>query len=357
MDTMKAAYYYGIGDLRVEEAPMPAIASDELLVRVTACAVCGTDNRIYKFGHFKIPRGLKRVLGHETFGEVAQVGSAVRTFSVGDRVAIAPNVGCGTCHMCIQGFNQLCPTYEAFGISLDGGFEEYMRVPASGLGNVAKVPAAVSDEVAVLIEPLSCVYNAYEAHRPVPGDTVLVIGAGPIGALHVMLNKLAGGRIIVADISRTRLQEMERFGADFLIASSDIDLGQEVERITAGRGADVVITACSVPEMQGLALEVAGCHGRVSLFGGMPKGRENVTLNTNLIHYKELFVTATTGSSIQDFHNAIRILSSGEINAAGLITARFSLEDIAGAFDYAARGAGLKAAVMPGLRAGVREVA
>jgi threonine dehydrogenase-like Zn-dependent dehydrogenase len=205
----------------------------------------------------------------------------------------------------------------------------------------------VSDDVAVLIEPLSCVYNAYEAHRTVPGDTVLIIGAGPIGALHLMLNKLAGGRIIIADISRIRLQEMERFGADFLVASSEVDLKQEVERITGGRGADVVITACSVPEMQALALEVAGCHGRVSLFGGMPKGRENVTLNTNLIHYKELFVTATTGSSIQDFHNAIRILSSGAITASGLVTARFSLDDITAAFDYAARGAGLKAVVMP----------
>ena len=351
---MKAAYYYGISDLRVEEASVPAITTDELLIRIVACAVCGTDNRIYKFGHFKIPRGVKRVLGHETFGEVAQVGAAVRGFAIGDRVAIAPNIGCGSCHMCRQGFNQLCPTYEAFGISLDGGFAEYMKVPAAALGNVAKVPDAVSDEEAVLIEPLSCVFNAYEAHRTVPGDTVLIIGAGPIGALHVMLNKLAGGRIIVADIAETRLREMEKYGADVLIHSSEVDLKQEMARITEGRGADVVITACSVPAMQALALEIAGCHGRVSLFGGMPKEKENVILNTNLIHYKELFVTATTGSSLQDFHSALRILSSGQISAAGLVTARFSLEETAAAFDYAAQGVGLKALVMPSPKAPAR---
>jgi L-iditol 2-dehydrogenase len=344
---MKAAFFYDIGDLRIEDAPLPAIHDDELLVKITACAVCGTDNRIYNFGHFKIPRGVKRVLGHETCGEVAQVGANITSFAIGDRVAIAPNIGCGRCHMCIQGFNQLCPTYEAFGISLDGGFAEYMKIPANATGNVARIPDTVSDEEAVLIEPLSCVYNAYEAHRTVPGDTVLIIGAGPIGALHAILNKLAGGRIIVADISEIRLGMMKKYGADVLIHSSAVDLKSEMDRITGGRGADVVITACSVPAMQTLALEVAGCHGRVSFFGGLPKGKENVTLNTNLIHYKELFVTATTGSSMQDFHSAIRILSTGQIHAGSLVTARFSLADTAAAFEYAAQGAGLKALVTP----------
>ena len=133
------------------------------------------------------------MLGHETFGEVAQVGAAVTGFSIGGsgrdrsqrRLRQLP-------HVQVQGFNQLCPTYEAFGISLDGGFAEYMRVPASALGNVAKVPTRCATRRAVLIEPLSCVFNAYEAHRTVPGDTVLIIGAGPIGALHAMLNKLQG---------------------------------------------------------------------------------------------------------------------------------------------------------------------
>jgi L-iditol 2-dehydrogenase len=342
---MKAAFYYGVGDIRVEEVPVPEIGEDELLVKVKACAVCGTDNRIYRYGHFKIPVGVKRVLGHEVCGVVEKAGPKVKRFAEGDRVAIAPNIGCGSCHMCIQGFNQLCPTYEAFGISIDGGFAQYMRIPAGAIGNVAKIPDNVSDREAVLIEPLSCVYNAYEAHRTVPGDTVLIIGAGPIVALHALLNKRAGGRVIVADLSAVRLAEMEKYGADEVIHTAEVDLRSEMNRITSGRGADVVITACSVPEMQALALEIAGCHGRVSLFGGMPRGKEIVALNTNLIHYKELLVTATTGSSMLDFHNAIRILSAGNFEVAPLLSAVFSLGETVAAFEYAAKGLGMKALV------------
>jgi len=344
---MKAAVYYGVGDIRVEEAPIPEVGETELLVRVKACAVCGTDNRIYRHGHFKIPSGEKRILGHETCGEIAKAGARVRRFAAGDRVAIAPNIGCGSCHLCIQGFNQLCPVYEAFGISVDGGFAQYMRIPAGAIDNVVRIPDHVSYREAVLIEPLSCVYNAYEAHKTVPGDTVLIIGAGPIGALHALLNKRAGGRVIVADLSAARLAAVRKYGVDCIIQSSEVDLKAEISRLTSGRGADVVITACSVPEMQALALELAGCHGRVSLFGGLPQGKQMVALNTNLIHYKELFVTATTGSSMLDFHNAVRILSAGGSELASLVTGIFPLEKTIEAFEYAAKGLGMKALVAP----------
>jgi threonine dehydrogenase-like Zn-dependent dehydrogenase len=344
---MKAALYYGVGDIRVEELPVPEIDEGELLVRVKACAVCGTDNRIYRSGHFRIPAGVRRVLGHETCGEIAKAGAKVRRFRAGDRVAIAPNIGCGCCHMCIQGFNQLCPSYEAFGISLDGGFAQYLRVPAGAVGNVVQIPAQVSYRQAVLIEPLSCVYNAYEAYKTVPGDMVLIIGAGPIGALHALLNKTAGGTVVVADLSADRLAAVRKYGAAHLIQSSDVDLKSEIAKITSGRGADVVITACSVPEMQALALELAGYHGRVCLFGGLPQGKELVALNTNLIHYKELLVTATTGSSMQDFHAAARILASGSFEVGSLITGIFPLEKTVAAFQYAAQGLGMKALVAP----------
>ena len=344
---MKAAVFHGMNDLRVDEVPRPRIDETEILVKVRAVAVCGTDNRIYRFGHFRIPTGTRRVLGHEVSGEVVEVGARVRDFAKGDRVAVAPNVGCGTCHLCVQGFHQLCPANEAFGITLDGGFEEYMKVPAFALGNVAKIPAAMGFEEATLIEPLSCVFNAYEAHRTVPGDTVCVIGAGPIGTLHVLMNKMAGGRIVVVDLSPPRLEAIMEAGADFVVNSAEVDLTARMLEITGGRGADVVITALSVPEMQQAALEIAGAHGRVCFFGGMPKEKENVTLNTNLIHYKELMVTATTGSSIQDFHNALRIIATGHLDVKSLITARFPLGDTVAAFDYASAGKGLKAVVVP----------
>ena len=346
---MKTALFYGIGDIRIEEINMHEIQRNEILIKVKACAICGTDIRIFKFGHFKIPGGCKRVLGHEIAGEIVKVGTEVEGYEVGMRVAAAPNIGCGTCPVCIQGFNQLCPDYEAFGISLDGGFQEYMIVPSHAIkaGNVIPIPDNISFGEAVLAEPLSCCYNSYKALRTEPGDTVLVVGAGPIGALHIMLNKLAGAsKIIAADISRERLQLMKSFGADVLINSGDVNLVNEVMRETGGIGANVIITACSVPDLQKQALEMAAAHGRINFFGGLPKGKEEVCLNTNLIHYKELTALGTTGSSILHFHKALEIISSGSIDVKPLISATFGMEDTLKAFEYAASGRGMKVLVV-----------
>ncbi|MCX7709211.1 MAG: zinc-dependent dehydrogenase [Clostridia bacterium] len=346
---MKAAYFYGVGDIRIEEVEIPKISEDEILIKVKSCAVCGTDLRISKFGHFKIPQGTKRVLGHEIAGEIVEVGSKVKGYTVGMRVATPPNIGCGTCPACIQGFNQMCPDYEAFGISLDGGFQEYMKIPAYAIkaGNVVKIPDGLSFEEASIAEPLSCCYNSYKALNTVPGDTVLVIGAGPIGALHVMMNKLAGAtKVIAADISQDRLDEMKSLGADVVVNSAQTDLAEAVKKETNGAGANVIITACSVPDLQRQALEMAAVHGRINFFGGLPKGKEEVTLNTNLIHYKELIALGTTGSSISDYYKSLQIIASGKVNAKALVSATFSVEDTVKAFEFAAAGKGMKALVV-----------
>jgi threonine dehydrogenase-like Zn-dependent dehydrogenase len=348
---LKAAYYYGIGDMRLEETSVPHITGDDLLLRVRAAAICGTDLRILKAGHFKIPEGSRRVLGHEIAGEIVEVGANVTGYSVGDRVAALPNVGCGHCPWCLKGLNQLCPDYEAFGISYDGGFQEYMRVPGRAVqrGNIIKIPATLSYIEAALTEPLSCAYNAYESLRTAPGDTVLIMGAGPIGACHVMISRVAGaGRIIVAGRTDARLDMVRPFGADFTVNSAHTDLTRTVMELTDGIGADVVITACSVPEVQAQALELAARGGRVNFFGGLPKGQEIVPLNTNLIHYKELQVGATTGSSVLDFHQAMRIAAAGKIHLSGLATGLFPLDQLHKAFDYAAGSQGMKAVVVMG---------
>lgn len=346
---MKAAYYYGIGDIRVEETDVPKITEDEILIKVSACAICGTDLRIFKFGHFKIPQDMKRVLGHEVAGEIIEIGEKVKGYSVGMRVATPPNIGCGACPACIQGFNHMCPDYEAFGISVDGGFQEYMKVPAIAIkaGNIVKIPDNISYEEAAIAEPLSCCYNSYRALKTVPGDVVLVVGAGPIGALHVMINKLAGAaKIIVSDISQDRLDEIKSLGADVVVNSSRESLPDIVKNETNGMGADVIITACSVPDLQKQALEMAAVHGRINFFGGLPKGKEEVTLNTNLIHYKELITLGTTGSSISDYYKSMHIIASGKINVKALVSATFSMDETVKAFEYAASGKGMKAIVI-----------
>lgn len=346
---MKAAVYHGLGDIRLENIAIPEITDDEILVKIKACAICGTDLRIYKFGHFKIPEGTSRILGHEIAGEIAKVGKNVKGYWPGMRVAVPPNVGCGTCPMCIEGYNQLCPTYEAFGISYNGGFAEYMRVPANAIerGNVVPIPDCLSFEEAAMTEPFSCTYNSYQALQTKPGDTVLIIGAGPIGACHVMVNRLAGAtKIIVADVSDTRLSEIKHFGADLVVNSAKEDLAAFVLSNNEGKGADIIITACSVPDVQGQALELAATHGKINFFGGMPKGKELVTLNTNHIHYKELIVLGTTGSSMKDYYQSLKIAASGRIPLKDLATGRFAIDDVNQAFDYAAKGQGMKAIIV-----------
>ncbi len=346
---MKVAYYYGIGDIRMEEKKVPDIKENEILIKVRACAVCGTDLRIFKFGHFKIPQGTKRVLGHEIAGEIAAVGTNVKGYKVGEKVAVPPNIGCGKCRECMKGKNQLCAQYEAFGISLDGGFQEYMVVPdfAVASGAVFSVPEGLSFEEAALAESFSCVYNAFDSLKTSPGDTVLVIGAGPIGNMHVIINKLAGAtKIMVADINMKRLEESEKFGADVIIDTSKQDIVEMVKQNTDGLGADVVITACSVPDLQATALELAATCGRINFFGGLPLGKEYVTLNTNLIHYKELSVLATTGSSKDDFYKTLHILASGRISLKPLISHRYKIENINEAFKMAASGDAMKVFVV-----------
>ena len=345
---MKAAYLWGNEDLRVEEVPVPKIGDREMLLKVKIACICGTDQRIYRFGHFKIPAGTKRVLGHEFAGELVEVGKDVTGYAVGQRVSAAPNIGCGHCDMCARGFNHMCPDYEAFGISCDGGFEEYMVIPENAIlrGNVCILPDDLSYEEAALAEPLSCVFNAFEMLHTKPTDIVLVIGAGPIGIMHALLHERAGAaKVIAADLSGARLEQMKAFGDFVLIDTSKEDLAEALKRETGGHGADIVITACSVPAVQIQALELAAPLGRVSFFGGLPAGRDEVPLHTNLIHYKELTVVASTGSSMKQYRDSMESIRSSKKDLTKLITHTYPIDEIQEAFRNAMSGNGLKTAV------------
>jgi threonine dehydrogenase-like Zn-dependent dehydrogenase len=162
-----------------------------------------------------------------------------------------------------------------------------------------------------------------------------------------MINRLAGAaKIIVADVSDARLEEIARLGADVTVNSAKDGLIEAVRKVPNGRGCDVIITACSVPEVQAQALELAAARGRINFFGGLPTGKQNVTLNTNLIHYKELVVLGTTGSSLSDFHNAVEIAASGRLRLGDLATGKFTVEETKNAFQYAASASGMKAVVV-----------
>jgi 2-desacetyl-2-hydroxyethyl bacteriochlorophyllide A dehydrogenase len=323
---MKAAVLQRPGELTLEERPVPETVDGDLLVKVRAASICGTDLRIHAHGHFK--NDGPRVLGHELVGEV--VGT-------GERVTVAPNVGCGHCAMCRDGFNQMCPDYEAFGVTMDGGFQEYMRIPARALGNVFAVPAQVSDADASLVEPLSCCLSGQRKVTVTAEDRVLIIGDGPIGAFHALLARVAGAREVI--VSGHNDERLEAIDADVRINSREQDLS------AAAQDVDVAIVAVSSAEAQQQAVELLAPHGRLNFFSGLGKAR-GVEIDSNRVHYKALTLTGTTGSSNGDYTRALELVASGRASLSPLVSGTFALEEIGAALDHARSRAGMKAMVV-----------
>lgn len=344
---MKAARLYGKEDLRIEEVRVPAIGEGEVLLAVKAAAVCGTDIRMFRNGYKGVGPDTPLILGHEIAGIVEKTGPGVTGYREGMRVAVAPNMGCGVCDHCVSGNTQLCATFKAFGINIDGGFAERMRVPAEAVrqGNLTEMPAGVDFTAAAMAEPLSCVYNAFERARIGPGDTVLVIGAGPIGLMHARLAKMGGAaKVFMNDINAERLA----FCAGLepaIVPVQSAGLADRIRGETGGRGLDVVITANPAPEAQVIALELAAINGRVMFFGGLPEGKNKVPLDTNLVHYKQITITGTTRQSLSQYRKTLALIGAGLVSIEGIVSGRHPVEATRAAFEEVMKGKGLKQVV------------
>jgi len=344
---MLAARLYGKEDIRIEEVPTPTINEDEILLRVKAASICGTDLRMYKNGLDGIDENNPRILCHEFAGTIEEIGARVEGYHVGQRVAVAPNIGCGICDLCVSGKSQHCSKLVALGIHLDGGFAEYVKIPATAirLGNVTPLADNVSYEAAAQNEAFSCVYCAFERYDVNPGETIVIIGAGAIGLMHAKLAKMAGAaKIIMSDLSEERLGEITAIEPS-IIAVKD-NLQARVMEETNGAGADVVITACSAAAAQQAAFDLAGLDGRVNFFGGLPKGKSAVELDTNIIHYKQLAVTGTTRSSHDHYRKTLHFIATGLVDVDQLVTHRFPLKDIEAAFANADKTIGLRQTIV-----------
>jgi len=332
---MLAARYHGPEDLRVEKVPRPEIHPDELLLRVKSASICGTDLRIFHGNHRKYPPSTVRIPGHEVVGEIAEIGAGLQGFKVGQRVFVAPNIGCGYCRQCISGNNNLCENYEAIGVTLDGGFAEYMRVPAQAIlqGNVMPIQDNIDPAAASLIEPFACVLRGQTAIQIHPGDFVLIMGAGPIGIMHAMLARLSGAsRIMISEPIAERLEHVTKIGVDYVVNPAVEDLAEALVKPKECDGADTIIVAAPSHQAQESALKLAGIRGRINFFGGLPKDNPTIRFDSNLMHYKELVVTATTACSTGDCLRAAEIINSGRIDLGSLISHRFPLERTADAF-------------------------
>jgi len=332
-----------------EEVPYPKISSNEALLRVEMAGVCGTDHRIYRFGHRKIPVNVHRILGHEVAGIIAEVGSEVESYvHVGQRVIVAPNIGCGACMSCSRGYDNLCEDYDAFGISMDGGFAEYMKITPRAIykGNVIELHESISSEEGVMCETLSCCYHGFTQCRLRPGEIALIMGEGPIGLLHTQLARLSGAsKVIVSGLIEDRLAQARELGADVTVNVNSQDLRELLMDVTDRAGADVIIIACPVPDAVKESLSLAAIGGRINIFGGIPADKEEIPLSTRLIHYREIVVTGTTGSNLEHFKLSLQLIRTKKIEVKSLVTDVLSLVDVPNYFRKPS--AKIKAAVSP----------
>jgi L-iditol 2-dehydrogenase len=346
---MKVLRYHAPGDVRIEDAPEPIAGPGELKLRIRNCSTCGTDVKIFRHGHQHIRP--PRVMGHEIAGEVNEVGEGVTEFAVGDRVQVIAAIPCGVCDVCRKGWMTVCPNQESMGYHYDGAFAEFMVVPAKVLAvnGVNRLPDAVSFAEASVAEPLACVLNGQSLADVHDGDVVVVIGAGPIGCLHVRLARARrADRVFLVDINRARLEaSAAHVHPDELIGGDNVDVVDAVAKLTDGSGADVIITAAASGQAQQQAIAMAARRGRISFFGGLPKDAPIISCDSNLVHYRELTIVGANGSSPQHNREALSLIGSGTVPVADLITHRLELDRALEAFDLVARGEAIKVTIEP----------
>lgn len=341
---MKAVQLLGKENIQINEIPRPEITEKEVLVKVRAASICGTDVRMYKNGYPTASETTPLTLGHEISGDIIEVGASVEFYKEGMRVAIAPNMGCGICDQCVSGNTHLCETYEAFGINLPGGFAEYLVIPEKAVrqGNISLIPDGLSYEEAALIEPFSCVFNGQEIAGNNPGDNVLIIGSGPIGIMHAQLVRARGaGKVMMNDLSEDRLADAKKIIPDLVTLTSE-NLKEKIFAETNNQGVDLCIIAAPAPQAQEASFSYMAMNGRCLFFGGLPKEKEEVKLNTNILHYKQLRVFGCTRASLMSYRTSAQLVANGRIPLKELITSRYSIDDFDLALENAKNAVGLK---------------
>lgn len=342
---MKAALLYGVRDLRVEDIEVPVPGLGEVLVRVEAATTCGTDLKIFQRGYVGGVIKYPTVFGHEWAGEVAEVSEAVSWPKKGMRIRAGNSSPCLRCKMCQSGDYNLCEDM----MWLWGGYAEYIKVPARiVMLNTQEIPPHLSYREAAVTEPLACVLHGIEKANVKLGDSVAIIGAGPIGLLHLQLAKKMGAeRVIISDLIDERLEVAEKLGANETVNAKSEDAVQRVKKFTGGYGADVVIEAIGLPATWEQALKVVRKGGTVLEFGGCPPGTE-IKVRTELLHYGQVTLLGTFHATPAHFKKALNLIASGTVKAKPLITREMKLENINDAFEILATSRrDLKIAILP----------
>lgn len=328
---MRVAMYYRNDDIRIEEMPIPSIGPGELLMRVEASGICGSD--VLEWYRLK---KAPLVLGHEVAGQVVKVGVSVTEYKVGDRIVASHHVPCNTCYYCLTGHHTACETLRQTNFE-PGGFSEYVRLPSINVDRgIYIVPDKVTYEEATFHEPLGCVIRAHRIARLRPGQSVLVIGSGIAGLLAIRLARISGaGRIMAVDIVPYRLQAAKRFGADEALAASE-DISKCFRQMNEGRLADLVLVCTGVKEALIQALESVERGGTV-LFFAPTEPDVKIPLSINDVFFRnDITLTTSYGASPFDSWLALELIRSSSFNVEEMITHRLPLEETGKGFQIVA---------------------
>ena len=348
MSTMQAAVYHGKGDVLVERIAAPDCGPGELRVKIDACAVCGSDLKTYRNGNPRMKPPM--TMGHEFTGLVETVGAGVKGFSNGDRVVMATSISCGECCYCRRGWSNLCVSLNPMGFSYPGGMAEYVIIPAIALrnGHVIKVPKGIPPEHAALAEPVSCAVNAVQSCAIHEGETVVVLGAGPLGIMNLFVAREYGAsRTILAQREGRRLEQARGFSCDRLVNTTRENLLEVVREETGGVGADCIIVTAPEAAAQEQALDVVRKKGRVCLFASLPVGKSMLSIDSRKIHYGELTVLGASDSTPRQVEEAVSLLARRDFPAERLAHPILGLDQVLEAFRVMESREGMRVVLKP----------
>ena len=324
---MRCAVFRNIGEIVVEERPIPPCPEDGLLIKVHFCGICGGDYRNFKSG---LKGGVvNQIMGHEISGEIVEVGGSVSDWAVGQRVALAPDVSCGKCYYCKRGLVNLCLDHKMLGTHFPGGYAQYLALPRQVLdhGFIEPIPDDMPYEHAAFAEAASGVVACQKRIGISAGDTVVVIGDGPIGCLHVEMAHARGARAVMA--ARGKIDLVGAFDPDLIVDNHDpAQATKAVLEYTGGIGADFVILAVPNVEAQAQAVSMVRKRGTVVIYGGAPKDRAETRVDSNLIHYNEINLTGSFSYSATGLADALAAIHSGQIHADKYLNAVVSLDEL-----------------------------
>jgi L-iditol 2-dehydrogenase len=344
---MLAAVFHSPNVITLEERQLSK-TENNILIRVTACAVCGYDVRVFRNGHHKVRTPV--ILGHELCGELLQTVPAHngKVIESGTRVIVSPIISCLNCKYCKSEQYNLCTNLREIGSTVDGGFAQYISIPEQILqiGGIIPVPSNLSNEEAALVEPLACCINGFYQMGKINCESqVAIIGDGPIGLLHLQLSKLYGAKTIMIGKNAERIRKAKSLGADQVVFAHDLERTRDkILQHTNGLGTNAVIVATSNPASLNLAMAIASKNSKINIFGGMPK-ETHISLDPNWLHYNQISLIGSFSSTPYMLQEAARLAANKQIDLDKIISHRFSLDRIEEAIEVTEQYHGLRAVI------------